>query len=138
MRRVPAILVAAACSALATGLLVYVADRASSPPALVLPIASKGWGPFFGLAGQWLPSFLHPFAFALLTAAARPRDASPAYGACFAWWAVNVLLEAGQHPRLRLLQGTFDVGDVMAATLGALAAAAVIALVHRMEGQHAN
>ena len=134
----PAILVAVACSALATGLLIYVADRASAPPALVFPFVLREGGPFFGLAGQWLPSFLHPFAFALLTAAARPRDAAPAYGSCVAWWAVNVLLEAGQHPRLRLLQGTFDVGDIAAATLGALAAAAVLALAHGREGQHEN
>lgn len=134
----PAIFVAVACSTLATGVLIYVADRASAPPALIAPFAFGERNAFFGVAGQWLPSFLHPFAFALLTAAARPRDAPPAYDACFAWWAVNVFFEAAQHPHLRFLQGTFDGGDITAATLGALAAAAMIRLAHRLEGHHAQ
>ena len=134
----PAVLVAVACSALATGVVVYVADRASAPPALIAPFVLGSVGPFFGAAGQWLPSFVHPFAFALLTAATRPRDASPAYGACAAWWAVNVIFETGQHPQFRFLRRTLDVGDILAATLGAFAAAAVIRLVHRLEEQHAH
>jgi len=132
----PAVLVSVACSALATGVIVYVADRASTPPALIAPFVLGGVGPLFGAAGQWLPSFVHPFAFALLTAATRPRDASPACDACLAWWAVNVIFETGQHPQLRLLRGTFDVGDILAATLGAIAAAVVIRLVRRLEAHH--
>ena len=134
----PAVLVAAACSALATGVFVYVADRVSAPPALIAPFVLGSVGPLFGAAGQWLPSFVHPFAFALLTAAARPRDASPAYVACLAWWAVNVIFESGQHPKFGFLRGTFDVGDLLAATLGALAAAAVIRLVRRVEEYHVH
>lgn len=133
-----AVFLAAACSALATGVLVYVADRVSAPPALIAPFVLGSVGPLFGAAGQWLPSFVHPFAFALLTAATRPRDAPPAYDACFAWWAVNVIFEIGQHPQFRFLRGTFDVGDILAATLGAFAAAAVIRLARRLEGHHAQ
>lgn len=132
----PAVLVAVACSALATGLIVYVADRASTPPALIAPFVLGSVGPLFGSIGQWLPSFVHPFGFSLLTAATRPRDAAPAYDACLAWWAVNVIFETGQHPQFHLLRGTFDVGDLLAATLGALAAAAVIRLVRRQEEHH--
>ena len=135
MWRTATLLVAVACSALATGLLIYLADRASAPPALIAPFAWGAAAPLFGVFGQWLPSFVHPFAFALLTAAARPRSARPAYDACAGWWAVNVLFEAGQ--RFHLFHGTFDPGDIAAATLGALAAAAVIRAAHSLEGQHA-
>lgn len=113
------------------------------------------------MLGQWLPSFVHPFAFSLLTAAAGPASPRPVYGACALWWSVNVAFEAGQHPRVGaslaellgtafgdappaswlsgyLLHGVFDVGDIAAATLGALAAAGVLRLFHRVEAPHAH
>lgn len=123
--------------ALAIGILVYVADRAGALPDLIKSFAWKGAGPLFPVASQWLPSFVHPLAFALLSAAARASDAGPAYGACAAWWAVNVAFEAAQHPQVQLLRGTFDVGDIMAATLGALTAVAVIWRIDRSGGRHA-
>jgi len=138
MWRMPAILVAVACSALAAGGFLYVADRSAAPPAIVAPFVLPGREVFFGPFGQWLPSFVHPFAFALLTVAARSRRAAPPGDACAAWWALNVAFEAAQHPQLRLLPGTFDVGDIAAATLGALGAAAVIRLAQRLEERHAH
>lgn len=147
--------------ALVVGLLVYVADRASSPPVAIPAFALLATGPLFGTLGQWLPSFVHPFAFSLLMAAAGPAGARPCYGACGFWWMVNVAFEAGQHPSLRaplaeilatglgdgppgrwlpayFLNGAFDVGDIAAATLGALAAAGVLRLFHRVEVPHAR
>jgi hypothetical protein len=117
--------------------------------------------PLFGALGGWLPSFVHPFAFSLFTAASRPAGASPAYAACIAWWVVNVAFEIAQSRGIAaviarnvenalgrtsvtqpltnyLLRGTFDLGDLMAATAGALAAAGVLTFVHRRETCHAQ
>ena len=99
--------------------------------------------PVFGAVGQWLPSFVHPMAFSLLTVATLPAQSAPAtprYGVCAAWCAVNLLFELGQHAAVReplaaalqdlfgrtppvrwlasyFLRGTFDVGDLLAAVL---------------------
>jgi hypothetical protein len=160
--RHPAILVASGCAALALGLLVYASDRGAMPGSLWPTAGAVAGRHFFGPFGQWLPSFVHTFAFALFTAAALAPSTRPRYGACLAWGAVNVAFEIGQHPRLSarladLLQisfgdapttqalaryfvhGTFDPGDIVAALLGSLAAAAVLRInqEHR-EHQHAN
>jgi len=148
--------------ALAVGALVYLTDRAASHAALIPNLGSLADGRVFGSVGQWLPSFIHPFAFALFTASALPPDSRSAYGACVFWCVVNIVFEIGQHPLVshrlaemlqaspRLLpvarplanyfvRGTFDVGDIVAAALGSLAVAAALRLTHRrMEARHAN
>lgn len=82
-------------AALLIGLAVYLSDRDPARVALLagLPIAGGRNG--FGAAGQWLPSFVHPFAFALFTVAAMGRDSPWRYRACAAWGAVDVAAEAG-------------------------------------------
>jgi hypothetical protein len=144
---------------LALGALVYATDRDSAHAMLFPAFATLATDPLFGAVGPWLPSFIHPFAFSLLTAAAVRRSTSPAYGACAAWWAVNMVFEFAQHPQLSgpfaesvkalfgqtwlsralsnyALRGSFHVDDLVAATAGALAAAGVLALVHRQEIRH--
>ena len=49
---------------------------------------------------------------------------------------MNVAFEVGQ--RFRFVPGSFDIGDLLAATLGALAAAALIGEVHRRENTNEN
>lgn len=152
----PAILSGGAGLALMLGLLVYATDRDPMRVALMPAAAALSIGPVFGASGHWLPSFVHPLAFSLLWAATRPANAPPAYRVCAGWWALNVAFEAGQHPRLSVplagllhdiggdstrwlatyfVRGTFDVGDLVAATLGALVAAAVLFLVNRHSGR---
>lgn len=161
-------LVAAAFIALAVGLLFYVSQRAPGsaqwlPAWALLDGHRTGW---LAAVGGWLPSFVHPFAFALLSASLRaPRTAAaaPAFGACAAWWLVGVLFEGLQHPSVAsvllresatwtaesplasalvrpLLRfaagGTFDVGDLVATTAGALAAAAVLWAADRAQRRH--
>ncbi|MFN9745138.1 MAG: hypothetical protein ACK57B_05795 [Betaproteobacteria bacterium] len=155
------LLVAAAVTALTIGLLCYVAWRAPGtaqwlPAAAGLGAAAGGGVP--GLLRGWLPSFVHPFAFALLTAAAAPsaRQRLPIVGPCGGWWLVGIAFEAMQHPVLAaamadllsawtaalpglglfarpLLRfataGRFDVGDLAATTVGALAAALLLLAV---------
>lgn len=160
--RTGTVLTLCATLALAFGMLVYLSERDARQVLLMPTLLALGSGPLFGPLGAWLPSFVHPFAFSLLTAAARPRAAAPAYGACVAWWLVNLAFEVGQlapvsrvvaHelPRLigdglptrvlsaYLVQGRCDIGDVLAATAGALAAAAVLHRTHQLrEAHHAH
>jgi len=134
-------------------------DRDPARATLFPAAAALHTGLIFGGIGQWLPSFVHPFAFSLFTAAAMRRSASPAYAACAAWWAVNIAFEAGQNEQISgrvaellplapgdtwparvlsnyFLRGSFDVGEMLAATAGALVAAGVLCLAHRLETRH--
>ena len=141
-----------ACLGLALGLLVYLTDRVPGHASLLPALAWMSGHHHFGALGQWLPSFLHPFAFSLLTAATLRRQAAPHDSACVAWAAINLAFEFAQHPLLKaplatalqdglgwtplaeplanyVLRGTFDPGDLLAVVLGALAAAGVLRLV---------
>ena len=148
--------------AIAVGLLVYLADREPSRAALIPTVALLTGSNVFGLLGGWLPSFVHTFAFSLFTAAALPERAAPRYGACVAWFAVNLAFEIGQHLQVSVrlakalqgglgalpfsrslanyfLHGTFDPGDIAAALLGALAAGCVLLWMHpRRKVNHAT
>jgi hypothetical protein len=72
----PARLAAIGGFALLVGMLVYMADQDPARATLFPRIAALD--ALLGGPGAWLPSFVHPFAFSLLTAAALERSASPA------------------------------------------------------------
>lgn len=144
-------LAAVASGALLLGVLVYLTDRSASSATMIPRVQALASHHVFGTIGQWLPSFVHPLAFSLFTAAAMPARAAPRYGACVAWAAVNLAFEVGQHAAIRetlagalygvighappvhwlanyFLRGTFDIGDMVVICLGSLAAAAVLSL----------
>jgi hypothetical protein len=152
---------AVGCLALAAGTLVYLTDRDPSRAALIpaIPVLA-GLGLFGGL-GAWLPSFVHPFAFSLFTAALAPASKPPAYWACAMWWGINVGFEVAQTPLIGpslasglcdplwpawladalsnfAMHGTFDVADLIAATAGALAAALLLRSTQVREFNHAR
>jgi hypothetical protein len=154
-------LAALGCLALAAGTLVYLTDRDPSRAALIPAIPTLAGFALFGGAGAWLPSFAHPFAFSLFTAALQPARRPPAYWPCALWWAINVAFEIGQAPSVRtdvanalphllgqswlagatsnyLLRGTFAVADIVAGTAGAAAAAAVLRFIHFREARDAH
>ena len=147
------------CLALALGLLVYLADRDARHAVLIPAFAALAGSNLFGALGPWLPSFVHPFAFSLFTAAALPSRSAWRHGACAAWCAVNVAFEVGQHPNVSarlaeglranlgpssvsrtladyFLRGTFDLGDIVAAVIGAIVAAGVLRLVQGDSENH--
>jgi len=156
-----ALTAAIGCLALALGLLVYLADRDARHAVVIPAVAALAGSSLFGVLGQWLPSFVHPFAFSLFTAAALPPRSAWRNGACAAWCAVNIAFEVGQHPNVSVrlaeglldsfgpssrtrtladyfLRGTFDVGDIVATVVGAVLAAGVLGLVqHDSEGNRA-
>jgi len=152
-------LTAAGCLALSIGFLVYLTDRDASRASLIPAIAAFVRHNVFGVLGQWLPSFVHPFAFSLFTAAALGPGAASRYGSCASWCTVNVGFEVGQSQAFKaqwaealrtdvgdwvptrsvlsyLLHGTFDGGDMLAVVLGALAAAALLHLVDSRRDTH--
>jgi hypothetical protein len=148
--------------ALALGLLVYLTDRDPASAALIPSVAALAGLQLFGAFGPWLPSLVHPFAFSLFTAAALPPGSAWRYHACVFWGVVNLAFEFGQHPQFSaplakalqahfgasstarmvsnyLLRGTFDLGDIAAAVLGAVAAAVVLRLLQPLwESDHAS
>jgi hypothetical protein len=97
----------------------------------------------FGPLGAYLPDFIHPFAFILLTVAVWPKPGPSAKRfICLGWLVFDLLFEIGQRygvtlsgwiamslPSGRLStaladyfgHGTFSPGDLVAITLGALA-----------------
>lgn len=151
-----------ACLALALGLLVYLTDREPATAALIPSVSALAGLHLFGALGPWLPSFVHPFAFSLFTAAALPSGSAWRYHACVFWCAVNLVFEFGQHPQLGaplaealqgsfgasaparwvsnyFLRGTFDGVDIASAVLGAVAAAVVLRLLQPLwESDHAS
>lgn len=145
----PMLLVSMAALALLLGALVYLTDRNPSHALLLPNLRVRADGVSFGAWGQWLPSFVHPLAFGLLTAACWSSAAGPRYAACLVWGLVNIAFEVGQHPSFSRLWadalltgeasgplmeplaryfvwGTFDPFDIVAAVLGSLVAAFVL------------
>jgi len=131
---------------LGVGVLVYVVDRPAG--ATALPENLTFFQPtirFFGVLGQSLPSFVHVFAFSVLTTALLGASRRVAIAACAGWALVNAAFEFGQHPLIAarlsqltpswfgnipilartqgyFLYGTFDPLDLLFIALGALSA----------------
>ncbi len=136
----------AAITSLLVGLLVYLIDRQGDAYFLPVGVAfATAQPPLFGSVGAYLPSFLHVYAFILLTVICLPPRRALVLVACGAWFAVECFFEAGQHPALQalftgfvpawfdaaplleasagyFLLGHFDPLDILAAGLGATAA----------------
>lgn len=140
-------LLIAGAAALATGVLVYLADRPASDVYL-LPDVLAALQEAPGGVDDSLPSFLHALAFSLFLAATGTLSTLATARLCAGWWVVEALLEAAQHPSLAtalsallpgwatalpllealpeyLLRGTFDPRDIMFAGLGCLCAFAL-------------
>lgn len=143
-----ATLAATALAALGAGVLVYLADRDGGQAWLLPRVVSLAGRHWFGPAGAWLPSALHAFALALLSAVVLPRTGPARLRACAAWAVIDIGFELGQHagvaPRLAAWldaagpawlagpparyfeRGTFDPADVAGVVLGASSAAALL------------
>lgn len=136
------VLAVAAGLALLLGAAVYLVDRPAGSAWLVpaaWQAATPGHG--FGALGAWLPSFVHAFAFSVLTAWWLPRRPAFAAAACIGWAVVDSLAEIGQDASVAaplaatllaafdgapaaarlaryLSQGTFDPADLLAGLAG--------------------
>lgn len=134
--------------ALGSGVLIYLTDRSATHALLIPAVGQLANVQLVGAAGEWLPSLLHVFAFSLLTASVLPIGGVGTFHPCLIWWSIDCVFEFAQLPIVAkeinsalgvnllsrslaacFLHGTFDLADLLAATAGALAAAAVIAIV---------
>ncbi|MCG6935768.1 MAG: hypothetical protein ACK2U1_02955 [Anaerolineales bacterium] len=146
-------LILAAISALLVGLSVYLFDRQPETVYLI-----SNWfvfkvesGPIFGAMGQYLPTFLHVYAFTLLTVVVFSQSRQQIQIICIGWLTIDSLFEIAQidfiahsisnHlpgwfvgvPFLEntadyFLLGTFDVFDLLSIAAGSLAAYLTIIL----------
>lgn len=142
------------------GTLVYALDR---PPEQALITAAIGLPAFtsgvFGPLGPVLPAFAHVFAFILLTTALIGNTRAVCLSACLGWWLIDTAFELGQHPYVAdwlsthlsrgpenltivnytvdyFVHGTFDPWDLLAITLGVVAAYLVIEKTKQQEQQY--
>ena len=158
--RKPAVLhVLIAIIALAIGLLVYLLDRQpdrvyilSHGPSLV-----HGRHPLFGVMGGYLPTFVHVYAFILLTVAIAGSSNTRLLRICTLWFVIAALFECGQHPLLApriaaalpawfarvpvldntaayFLKGTFDLLDLLSIALGTVAGYLTAVLIRNKVG----
>ena len=133
--------------ALALGVVVYVLDRPASQTYFITQGASlyqKG-AAWFGVFGNYLPDFLHAFAFCLITIGVMGGGRRIAIQASIFWLLVDGLFELGQHKaiskvivhyipdwfkQIPLLENTaayfshgrFDPLDLLSIALGVVAA----------------
>jgi hypothetical protein len=128
-----------AMAALGVGALVYVLDR--DPHHVWLMPAAWSLPQWRGLLpraiSDSLPSFVHVFAFALLSAWLWARTRQQAIVVVFAWWLLDLVFELAQLGAVRAQlqghvwlqhwpQGDFDGADVLALSIGAVVAGALL------------
>jgi len=139
---------------LAIGVMVYAVDRGGAVYFLPAWFAHEAGASIFGSLGNHLPTFVHPFAFILITATVFwpwPR-LLPAI--CATWFAIEVAFEMGQldpigqriaatlpawFDGVPLLEaapayfalGTYDPFDVLSIGLGAVSAFLIVRYIQR-------
>ncbi len=148
MFKKPSVLYAViAAAALSVGLLDYLLGRQPEHVYFLFHGFSlvHGHHSLFGVLGNYLPSFVHVYAFILLTAAVAGFSKTRLIRICATWFAIAFLFEVAQHPALSpiiavavpawfmgipildntaayFLNGTFDILDLLSIALGTIAA----------------
>jgi len=142
---------------LCIGVLVYVLDRQVESVYFLTEWLSLNNKPidFFGSVGNYLPTFIHVYAFILLTVAVAAPSVINSVFACIAWFTIDSLFEVGQIDSIAqwillhtpdwfsgipflenttdyFLSGTFDVLDLVSIAIGAIAA--YLTVVFILEG----
>lgn len=137
--------------ALVLGVILYLYDRPSSQIYFVPASFSlyHGKTALFGNIGYHLPTFLHTFAFCLLTAGLLAREIRHAFLICLFWLVIDGALEIAQQPSIARIvidyipdwfnnipvlentasyfyQGRYDPTDLAAIVIGSVSAYLVI------------
>jgi hypothetical protein len=137
--------------ALVLGGVFYILARPPSQTYFVPAALSlfQGDASVFGALGYHLPTFLHVFAFSLITVGFLGSDLRGAVQVCLLWFSIDALFEIGQHPWVAGIivphvpdwfsavpvldnvavyfeRGSFDVFDLLSILLGAVAAYGVV------------
>jgi len=148
-------------NALLLGAIFYYIFR---PAGNIYFIKSLGWDPQLHITmppllagiGRCLPTFIHVFAFILLTAGLVAGSKKSYLIITLAWCAIDLLFEIGQgvgreimqiipdwfsgipfleNTRAYFMRGSFDWYDLFSIALGSLAAYFILRLTNRKEGQ---
>ena len=145
-----------AISALCIGVLVYVFDR-NAESIYLLPnwlSFNSTTGSFFGTIGNYIPTFVHVYAFILLTAAVAVPSITSIIPVCLSWFSLDSLLEVAQISSIArwiamhtpdwfsgipllentasyFMLGTFDALDLVSIAAGTLAAYLTVAITTR-------
>lgn len=153
-RRPEISLLSAAAFVLAVGVLVYVLDRGGAVYFLPAWLAHGGGPSIVGPLANQLPTFTHPLAFILITAAVLHPWPRLLPAICLAWFSIECLFELGQLepigqriadavpawfdgvPLLEATptyfsQGTFDPLDLLSIGLGVVAAYLIACFIER-------
>jgi DNA-binding beta-propeller fold protein YncE len=148
-----------AAAALSVGLLVYLLGRQPEHVYFLFHGFSLGHGhhSLFGALGNYLPSFVHVYAFILLTVVVAGSSNARLLRSCTAWFFIASLFEYGQHPAVSpiiaaalpvwfarvpvldniaayFLNGTFDLLDFLALAAGTVAACLTVVLIRNRAG----
>jgi DNA-binding beta-propeller fold protein YncE len=158
MLKKPSVLyVVIATVALSVGMVVYLLDRQPEHVYFLSHGLTAAHAPhaLFGVAGNYLPAFLHVYAFMLLTVAAAGSANAQLIRIGAAWFVVASLFEFGQHPAVSpliaaslpawfahipvldntaayFLKGTFDPLDLLSSALGTLAACFTVVMARNL------
>jgi hypothetical protein len=145
-----------ATGALGVGVLVYVFDRQAEfvyflPDWLSLHTQA---GSIFGSIGDYLPTFIHVYAFILLTVIVAVPAITKLIPVCLAWFTLDTLFEVAQIDAIArwiamhtpswfngipflentadyFLMGTFHVFDLASIAMGTLAAYLTVSILTR-------
>ncbi len=148
--------IAVAIGVLAIGVLVYLLDRQPGSVYFIPDWISlaNNLSPIFGQIGHHLPTFVHVYAFILLTVVVAVPAISKLVPVCLAWFAIDSLFEVaqlnpiaqwiGSHTPIwfsgipfldntadYFLSGTFDMLDLLSIATGALVAYLTIVISTR-------
>jgi len=152
---------AAAVTALLIGVFVYLLDRQSESVYFMTYWMSLGntMNPFFGIVGNQLPTFIHVYAFILLTMAVASASRESVLIICLFWLILESLFELAQitviaqwianytpewfhgipfleNTAAYFLAGTFDVLDLCSIAAGTLAAYLTIVISTQRISNH--
>ena len=151
-----------ATGALAVGVLVYLLDRQPTSVYFIpdwITLANN-LNPIFGEIGNYLPTFIHVYAFILLTTIIVAPSPAWIIPICAAWFAVDSLFELAQFtpidqwiagnvpdwfasiPFLEntsayFISGTFDFLDLLSIAAGTAAAYLTIRITQNRRKHHA-
>ena len=150
-----------AAALLGLGVLVYALDRGGTAYFLPDWLARAAGPTVFGTLGAHLPTFVHPFAFVLITAVILRPAPRQLLLICGAWFVIECAFEVGQWSPLGeriadavpvwfdgvpLLEatgnyfsrGTFDPLDILSIALGVIGAYLVLRFAQRGDNHENN
>lgn len=140
---------------LVLGIVLYVFDRPASHTYFIPGFLSQYEGEFlvFGIMGNYMPAFIHVFAFCLISVGIVGSGPRVALGVCLFWLFIDGVFEIAQHQDIAneivphipdwfkvipilenaaayFIHGRFDPADLVATLFGAFTAYIFIYILH--------